>query len=57
MQKLIEQCRLAITAGKFPEFRKDFLISYKTTDEDRRIEQKAAALKGKKAHGSSSQDF
>jgi len=35
--------------GAFPEFKTSFLESYKTTDEDRRIEQKTAALRGKKA--------
>jgi queuine tRNA-ribosyltransferase len=49
MQKLIEEARDAITRGAFPEFRKRFLESYKTTDEERRIEQKMAALRGKKA--------
>ncbi len=49
MQKLIEEARQIIAAGEFPDFKKKFLESYKTTDEDRRIEQKTAALKGKKA--------
>ncbi len=49
MQKLVQQCRLAIADGTFPAFRRSFLKSYETTDESRRIEQKAAALKGKKA--------
>ncbi|MFA5064223.1 MAG: tRNA guanosine(34) transglycosylase Tgt [Dehalococcoidia bacterium] len=49
MQKLIEQCRLAIAANTFSEFKRSFLESYKTTNEDRRIEQKAAALKNKKS--------
>ena len=51
MQKLIEQARSAIAENAFPEFRKNFLEIYKTTDEDKRIEQKTAALKGKKAGG------
>ena len=49
MQKLIEEARSAIAEGVFPEFKKGFLESYKTTDEERRIEQKMAALRGKKA--------
>ncbi|MDD5399146.1 MAG: tRNA-guanine transglycosylase, partial [Dehalococcoidia bacterium] len=49
MQKLIEQCRQAIDANTFSEFKRSFLKSYKTTNEDRRIEQKAAALKDKKS--------
>jgi len=49
MQKLIEDTRHAIAQGVFPEFKKRFLESYKTTDEERRIEQKTAALRGKKA--------
>jgi len=49
MQKLIEEARSAIAKGVFPEFKKGFLKSYKTTDEERRIEQKMAALRGKKA--------
>jgi len=49
MQKLIEDARQAIAGGVFPEFRKRFLESYKTTDEERRIEQKMSALRGKKA--------
>lgn len=49
MQKLIEQCRQTIGEDTFPEFKRRFLKSYKTTDEGRRIEQKAAALRGKKA--------
>ena len=49
MQKLIEQARRAIAEGVFPEFKKGFLESYKTTDEERRIEQKMAALRGKKS--------
>ncbi|MCX5994283.1 MAG: tRNA guanosine(34) transglycosylase Tgt [Chloroflexi bacterium] len=49
MQKLIEQARNAIAEGVFPEFKKGFLESYKTTDEERRIEQKMAALRGKKS--------
>jgi queuine tRNA-ribosyltransferase len=48
MQKLIEQARAAIAENTFPQFRKNFLESYKTTDEDKRIEQKMAALKGKR---------
>jgi queuine tRNA-ribosyltransferase len=48
MQKLIEQARAAIAENTFPQFRSNFLESYKTTDEDKRIEQKTAALKGKK---------
>jgi len=51
MQKLIDQAREAIAGGIFPEFKKSFLESYKTTDEDRRIEQKTSALRGKKARG------
>ncbi len=51
MQQLIGQARAAIVENAFPEFRKDFLETYKTTDEDKRIEQKTAALKGKKAGG------
>jgi queuine tRNA-ribosyltransferase len=49
MQKLIEEARQAIADGLFPEFKKSLLECYETTDEDRRIEQKTAALKGKKA--------
>jgi len=49
MQKLIEEARQAIAQGVFPEFKKGFLEIYKTTDEERRIEQKVAALRGKKA--------
>jgi len=49
MQKLIEEARQVIAAGVFPDFKKRFLESYKTTDEEKRIEQKTAALKGKKA--------
>jgi len=56
-QKLIEQCRQAIAEDTFPEFMGSFLKLYKTTDEDRRIEQKTAALKGKKARVSTNQDF
>jgi len=52
MQKLIEEARSAIAEGVFPEFKKGFLESYKTTDEERRIEQKMAALRGKKAGAS-----
>ncbi len=48
MQQLVEQARAAIVANTFPEFRKSFLECYKTTDEDKRIEQKTTALKGKK---------
>ena len=48
MQQLIEQCRRTIGEDTFTEFKRSFLKSYKTTDEDRRIEQKTAALKGKK---------
>lgn len=48
MQRLIEESRQAITEGLFPEFKKGLLEHYKTTDEARRIEQKTAALKGKK---------
>jgi hypothetical protein len=51
MQRLVEECRRAITDNTFPAFRRSFLKTYKTTDEERRIEQKAAALKGKKASG------
>jgi len=57
MQKLIEQARTAIAEGVFPEFKRGFLESYKTTDEDRRIEQKTAALKGKKARDHTDLDF
>jgi queuine tRNA-ribosyltransferase len=57
MQKLIEQARRAISDGVYDEFKRSFLESYKTTDEDRRIEQKMAALKGKKARVSTNQDF
>jgi len=49
MQRLIEQCRQAIADSTFPEFKRGFLKYYKTTDENRRIEQKAAALRTKKA--------
>ena len=49
MQKLIDQAREAIAGGIFPEFKKSFLESYKTTDEDRRIEQKTAGMRGRKA--------
>jgi queuine tRNA-ribosyltransferase len=48
MQKLIEQARTAIVENTFPQFKSNFLGTYKTTDEDKRIEQKTAALKGKK---------
>ncbi len=48
MQKLIGQARAAIAENTFPEFRSNFLETYQTTDEDKRIEQKTAALKGKK---------
>jgi len=57
MQKLIEQARTAIAEGVFPEFKRGLLESYKTTDEDRRIEQKTAALKGKKARDHTDLDF
>jgi len=49
MQKLIELARSAIVEGVFSEFKRSFLEYYKTTDEERRIEQKTAALRGKKA--------
>lgn len=52
MQKLIEQARAAIAENTFHEFRKNFLEAYKTTDEDKRIEQKTVALKGKKKEDS-----
>jgi len=52
IQKLIEQCRQAIAEDTYPRFKRSFLKSYKTTDEDRRIEQKMSALRGKKARGS-----
>ena len=48
MQQLIEQARAAIAENTFPQFRSSFLETYKTTDEDKRIEQKTAALRGKK---------
>jgi queuine tRNA-ribosyltransferase len=47
MQKLVDKCRRAIAEGVFPQFKRSFLESYKTTDEERRIEQKMAALRGK----------
>jgi len=56
MQKLIEYARAAIAENTFPQFRSNFLESYKTTDEDKRIEQKMAAVKGKKAGGSTLTD-
>ncbi|MFA5079125.1 MAG: tRNA guanosine(34) transglycosylase Tgt [Dehalococcoidia bacterium] len=57
MQRLVDQCRLAIADNTFPAFKRSFLKTYKTTNEERRIEQKAAALKGKKIVNLPDKDF
>jgi len=49
MQKLVEEIRRSISGGVFPEFKRSFLEFYKTTDEERRIEQKMSALRVKKS--------
>ena len=48
MQKLVDRIRMAIGEGKFAEFRKSFLETYKATDEDRRIEQKSRSVEVKR---------
>jgi queuine tRNA-ribosyltransferase len=48
MNKLVMDIRAAISAGKYAEFKEDFLAGYQTTDEERRIDQKLRGLELKK---------
>lgn len=48
MQKLLESARAAISNDEFITFRNDFLAHYRTTDEDRRIEQKSRSMEIKR---------
>ena len=51
IKKLMDDVRVAILNGTFSDFRDKFLTNYKTTDEQRRFDQKQKWLKGRKVEG------
>jgi queuine tRNA-ribosyltransferase len=51
MNTLASEIRESISAGQFPAFRQEFLKTYKTSDEDRRIEQKIRSVEAKRKKG------
>ncbi len=48
MMHLVDDIRLAIEQGKFPDFRTDFLNNYQTTDEEVRLHQKSKWLRARR---------
>ena len=51
MNSLLSDIRGSIKEGKFSTFREKFLAAYKTSDEDRRIEQKIRSVEAKRRKG------
>ncbi len=51
MNTLLSEIRESIGSGQFPAFRERFLSIYKTSDEDRRIEQKIRSVEAKRKKG------
>ncbi len=51
MDSLLSDIRGSIKEGKFSTFRDKFLAAYKTSDEDRRIEQKIRSVEAKRRKG------
>jgi queuine tRNA-ribosyltransferase len=51
MNTLISEIRESIDKGQFPAFREKFLATYKSSDEDKRIEQKIRSVEAKLKKG------
>ncbi|MBN1376148.1 MAG: tRNA guanosine(34) transglycosylase Tgt [Dehalococcoidia bacterium] len=49
MNSLLAEVRDAVSHGRFAEFKEQFLLKYKPTDEDTRIEQKSRSLEVKRS--------
>lgn len=55
MNSLISEIRESIRAGRFADFKQEFITTYQITDEDRRIAQKVRSVEAK--HKKGDQDF
>ena len=55
MNQLMDDIREAVAGNRYAEFKEGFLLKYRPTDEDRRIEQKSRSLESKRHKAS--EDF
>ncbi len=51
MNTLVSEIRESIDKGQFPTFREKFMATYRTSDQDKRIEQKIRSIESKRKKG------